>query len=92
MSPWFVQAQNPILDLGLTTEYLETFGVPLIGYRNKIIAGIFCRASPLRSGIRLDEQCKRDCPREWRWNGNRPERWSGLFNPDSEAYAMAEEN
>lgn len=24
-----------ILDLGLTTEYLETFGVPLIGYQTK---------------------------------------------------------
>lgn len=26
-----------ILDLGLTTEYLETFGVPLIGYQTKAL-------------------------------------------------------
>ena len=26
-----------ILDLGLTTEYLETFGVPLIGYQTKAV-------------------------------------------------------
>ena len=31
-----------ILDLGLTTEYLETFGVPLIGYQTK---ALFCAFS-----------------------------------------------
>lgn len=31
-----------ILDLGLTTEYLETFGVPLIGYQTKALPAFFC--------------------------------------------------
>ncbi len=35
-----------ILDLGLTTEYLETFGVPLIGYQTKALPAFFCRTSP----------------------------------------------
>ena len=30
-----------ILDLGLTTEYLETFGVPLIGYQTKALPAFF---------------------------------------------------
>lgn len=35
-----------ILDLGLTTEYLETFGVPLIGYQTKALPAFF--AAPAR--------------------------------------------
>lgn len=35
-----------ILDLGLTTEYLETFGVPLIGYQTSALPAFFCRTSP----------------------------------------------
>ncbi len=43
-----------ILDLGLTTEYLETFGVPLIGYQTKALPALFCRTSPFEVSIRLD--------------------------------------
>ena len=43
-----------ILDLGLTTEYLETFGVPLIGYQTKALPAFFCRTSPFEVSIRLD--------------------------------------
>ncbi|EIQ9198220.1 pseudouridine-5'-phosphate glycosidase [Escherichia coli] len=43
-----------ILDLGLTTEYLETFGVPLIGYQTKALPAFFCRTSPFDVSIRLD--------------------------------------
>jgi len=35
-----------ILDLGLTTEYLETHGVPLIGYQTEVLPAFFCRTSP----------------------------------------------
>ncbi|WP_346827944.1 pseudouridine-5'-phosphate glycosidase [Serratia inhibens] len=44
-----------ILDLGLTTEYLETHGVPLIGYRTQTLPAFFCRTSPFSVSIRLDE-------------------------------------
>ncbi len=53
MSPLFVPAKS-ILDLGLTTEYLETFGVPLIGYQTKALPAFFCRTSPFEVSIRLD--------------------------------------
>ncbi|VEB86299.1 Pseudouridine-5'-phosphate glycosidase [Citrobacter koseri] len=43
-----------ILDLGLTTEYLETFGVPLIGYQTQALPAFFCRTSPFDVSIRLD--------------------------------------
>ncbi|MGP4384029.1 pseudouridine-5'-phosphate glycosidase, partial [Escherichia coli] len=36
-----------ILDLGLTTEYLETFGVPLIGYQTKALPAFFGNDSNL---------------------------------------------
>ena len=43
-----------ILDLGLTTEYLETFGVPLIGYQTSALPAFFCRTSPFDVSIRLN--------------------------------------
>ncbi len=54
MSLLFVWGQNLFLDLGLTTEYLETFGVPLIGYQTKALPAFFCRTSPFEVSIRLD--------------------------------------
>ena len=43
-----------ILDLGLTTEYLETFGVPLIGYQTERLPAFFTRSSPFPVSITLD--------------------------------------
>lgn len=43
-----------ILDLGLTIEYLETFGVPLVGYTTKILPAFYCRTSPFECSIQLD--------------------------------------
>ncbi len=43
-----------ILDLGLTTEYLETFGVPLIGYKTKSLPAFFTRTSPFETSVQLD--------------------------------------
>jgi pseudouridylate synthase len=44
-----------ILDLGLTLEYLETHGVPVIGYRSDALPAFYCRDSGLRVDVRLDE-------------------------------------
>lgn len=79
-----------ILDLGLTTEYLETFGVPLIGYQTNALPAFFCRTSPFEVSIRLDtpEQIARAMAVKWQ---------SGLHgglviaNPIPQAYAMPEE-
>ncbi|WP_279716751.1 pseudouridine-5'-phosphate glycosidase [Chelonobacter oris] len=43
-----------ILDLGLTTEYLETFGIPLIGYQTDRLPAFYTQSSAFDVGIRLD--------------------------------------
>lgn len=79
-----------ILDLGLTTEYLETLGVPLIGYQTKALPAFFCRTSPFEVSIRLDtpEQIARAMAVKWQSGLN-----GGLViaNPIPQAYAMPEE-
>lgn len=44
-----------ILDLGLTLEYLETHGVPVIGYRTDKLPAFFTRDSAFGVDYRLDE-------------------------------------
>ena len=79
-----------ILDLGLTTEYLETFGVPLIGYQTKSLPAFFCRTSPFEVSIRLDsaKEIARAMAVKWQTGLN-----GGLVvaNPIPEQFAMAEE-
>jgi pseudouridine-5'-phosphate glycosidase len=43
-----------ILDLGLTLEYLETHGVPVIGYKTSEFPAFFTRKSGLEVDARLD--------------------------------------
>ncbi|MFC6673856.1 pseudouridine-5'-phosphate glycosidase [Marinobacterium aestuariivivens] len=43
-----------ILDLGLTLEYLETRGVPVVGYRTDRLPAFYSRDSGLRVDYRLD--------------------------------------
>lgn len=43
-----------ILDLGLTLEYLETFGVPVIGYRTEEFPAFYTRQSGHKVDYRLD--------------------------------------
>ena len=44
-----------ILDLGLTLEYLETHGVPVLGYRTDRLPDFFCRESPFGVDARVEE-------------------------------------
>jgi pseudouridine-5'-phosphate glycosidase len=44
-----------ILDIRLTLEYLETHGVPVIGYRTDSLPTFFCRDSAFGVDARLDE-------------------------------------
>ena len=44
-----------ILDLGLTLEYLETQGVPVLGYRTDRLPAFYCRDSGFDVDVRLDE-------------------------------------
>lgn len=43
-----------ILDLGLTLEYLETHGVPVIGYGTETLPAFYSRTSPFKVDYRLD--------------------------------------
>ncbi|MBM7558404.1 pseudouridine-5'-phosphate glycosidase [Marinitoga litoralis] len=43
-----------ILDLGLTLEYLETFGVPVIGYRTDELPAFYTRKSGFKVNFKLD--------------------------------------
>nr|MDH4392628.1 pseudouridine-5'-phosphate glycosidase [Aquabacterium sp.] len=43
-----------ILDLGLTLEYLETHGVPVLGYQTDALPAFFCRDSGFKVDARLD--------------------------------------
>lgn len=43
-----------ILDLGLTLEYLETHGVPVVGYQTDTLPAFFTRDSAFRVDYRLD--------------------------------------
>lgn len=44
-----------ILDLPATLEYLETFGVPVIGYRSDDLAAFYSASSHLRLEARVDD-------------------------------------
>lgn len=43
-----------ILDLGLTMEYLETQGVPVVGYETDMLPAFFTRTSPYKVNYRLN--------------------------------------
>ena len=43
-----------ILDLGLTLEYLETRGVPVIGYGTETLPAFYTRESPFKVYYRMD--------------------------------------
>ena len=45
-----------ILDLGLTLEYLETFGVPVIGYKSDNLAAFYSKDSGLKLDLNANEQ------------------------------------
>ena len=79
-----------ILDLGLTTEYLETFGVPLIGYQTSALPAFFCRTSPFDVSIRLNsaKDIAKAMAVKWQSGLN-----GGMVvaNPIPEEFAMPEE-
>jgi len=44
-----------VLDLPATLEYLETFGVPVIGFRSDELAAFYCASSHLKLETRVDD-------------------------------------
>ena len=43
-----------ILDLGLTLEYLETKGVPVIGFQTEVLPAFYCAKSDFKVNFRID--------------------------------------
>ncbi len=79
-----------ILDLGLTLEYLETHGVPVIGYRCDHLPAFYCRDSGLRVDVRFEapEEIARVMRAKWELGLG-----GGLVvaNPIPERYALSRE-
>ena len=43
-----------ILDIGLTLEYLETYGVPVVGFETDVLPAFYTRTSPYNVNFRVD--------------------------------------
>ncbi|MCG3462547.1 pseudouridine-5'-phosphate glycosidase [Xenorhabdus bovienii] len=78
-----------ILDLGLTTEYLETHGVPLVGYQTEKLPAFFCRTSPFPVSVTLENPQQIAHAMKVKWNSGLR---GGLViaNPIPEPFAMPE--
>lgn len=76
-----------ILDIGLTLEYLETVGVPVIGYQTKELPAFYTTKSGFQVDYRLDTPCQIAEALKAKWdlglNGG-----AVIGNPIPEEYAM----
>jgi len=76
-----------ILDLGLTLEYLETQGVPVVGYQTDTLPAFYARESAFDVNYRLDSPGQIAAAMKAKW-----EMGLGggmvITNPIPEAYAM----
>jgi len=79
-----------ILDIPLTLEYLETYGVPVVGYCTDSLPGFFSRDSGFGVDVRLDDprQIARVMKSNWELGLE-----SGIVvaNPIPESYALPKE-
>ena len=79
-----------ILDLPLTLEYLETMGVPVLGYKTEELPAFYTRKSGLKVDYRVDSAKEMaDIIKEKRINGL--EGGILLTNPIPEEFAMDQE-
>jgi pseudouridine-5'-phosphate glycosidase len=76
-----------ILDLGLTLEYLETHGVPVLGYQTDALPAFFCRDSGFAVDARLDSPAAIARVMQAQWGAGLG---GGLLvcNPIPEAHAL----
>jgi pseudouridylate synthase len=59
-----------ILDLGLTLEYLETFGIPVIGYQTEELPAFYTRKSGFKVNYKLDTASEIAELLKTKWNLN----------------------
>ncbi|WP_026575090.1 pseudouridine-5'-phosphate glycosidase [Bacillus sp. UNC438CL73TsuS30] len=79
-----------ILDLGLTMEYLETKGVPVIGYQTDVLPAFYTRTSEFPLNLRSDDVETIASTLKVKWDLNL-KGGAVIANPIPEEYAMDEE-
>jgi pseudouridylate synthase len=78
-----------ILDLGLTMEYLEIKGVPVIGYQTDLLPAFYTRKSEFPVNFRLDDVETLASMLKVKWDLNL-KGGAVIANPIPEEYAMDE--
>lgn len=78
-----------ILDLGLTMEYLETHGVPVLGYQTETLPGFYSRTSEYKVNYQVDTPEETAALMKAKWDLGLS---GGLIvaNPVPESHAMEE--
>lgn len=79
-----------ILDLGLTMEYLETKGVPVIGYQTDVLPAFFTRTSEFALQINAKDTEEIAATLKAKWDLNL-KGGAVIANPIPEEHAMEEE-
>lgn len=79
-----------ILDLGLTMEYLETKGVPVIGYQTDVLPAFYTRTSEFSLNLRADDVAEIASTLKVKWDLNL-KGGAVIANPIPEEHAMEEE-
>ncbi|MGP4106369.1 pseudouridine-5'-phosphate glycosidase [Virgibacillus sp. L01] len=80
-----------ILDLGLTMEYLETKGVPVMGYQTDVLPAFYTRTSPFPVNFRTDDADTVAATLKAKWDMNLTG-GAVIANPIPEEYAIAEKD
>jgi pseudouridylate synthase len=78
-----------ILDLGLTMEYLETKGVPVIGYQTDVLPAFYTRKSEFEVNVRADDVETIASTLKVKWDLNL-KGGAVIANPIPEEFAMDE--
>jgi pseudouridine-5'-phosphate glycosidase len=76
-----------ILDIGLTLEYLETQGVPVIGYKTKVMPAFYTQSSDFKVDYKLDSAASIALALKAKW-GIGLTGGVVIANPIPDAYAM----
>lgn len=76
-----------ILDIGLTLEYLETMGVPVLGMRTDRFPAFYCRDSGYPADFKLESEQEAAAVLKAQW-GVGMQGGAVIANPVPEAYAM----
>ncbi|WP_104401282.1 pseudouridine-5'-phosphate glycosidase [Vibrio penaeicida] len=76
-----------ILDIGLTLEYLETHGVPVIGYQTETLPAFYTRESEFQVDYRLDSPAQIATALKAKWELGL-DGGAVIANPIPEQYAM----